>query len=576
MSHRVYLYNVSTPGQAGDNDKMMMEWGYELPLLLQPLFIAGGSIGGNNYNTHTEPDNWGLYFDAKPGIENLKRFYAFLERQPGFITNQEAFTAARENLFRYIENLDQAYFHIDAWDVFNMDDQPHQEQAETLLAIIAHNNRVIGNAIENNDISLLLYKELQGASPAFNSFSELFNYEDYDYGWGHIWVDDENPEDVDFFEEDGKWGLKDTNGKTLLEPRFDELYGFSIDNVAVACLAGKFGYVNKLGKIVVPLMYDDAFDFERGRAIVKIGEKFGLINEKNATVIPFEFDDIEKLDDNGNLNVLKGNKWGVMDSDGKMVIAPEYDQKFVDAYSYYHSAINGEKKQPILNRYFKFIGEFPQAAIEGLGEGYILVNPYEGSKEHILFGNDGAVLEKGFDQLIRQTNFPNVLILQKGGKYGALGLRQQSVILPYEYDALADMLAYRDAKTTDLIFAQKGNTRGIFDGNAEHPYWHFPLNDYEDIIWLNENYFALKRAGLWAIASSPEEWLSDFEFDIVVKKSPVFGFAYALKGSQVFTVDNTGAYPADKSLVQDDVEDRYSSYYFDKHMLHLLKKYIRE
>lgn len=51
-----------------------MKWGYEMPLLLQPLLVDGGLIDGNNYNNHTEPDNAGLYYNARTGIENLKRF----------------------------------------------------------------------------------------------------------------------------------------------------------------------------------------------------------------------------------------------------------------------------------------------------------------------------------------------------------------------------------------------------------------------------------------------------------------------------------------------------------------------
>nr|WP_294873542.1 hypothetical protein [uncultured Pedobacter sp.] len=34
MSHRSYLYNINTPSIAESADKMMMEWGYEMPLML--------------------------------------------------------------------------------------------------------------------------------------------------------------------------------------------------------------------------------------------------------------------------------------------------------------------------------------------------------------------------------------------------------------------------------------------------------------------------------------------------------------------------------------------------------------
>jgi len=60
-------------------DVMVMEWGYEVPLLLQPLLIDSGFVAGNIYNTHTDPENFGLYYNAENGIKNIKRFYNFIE-----------------------------------------------------------------------------------------------------------------------------------------------------------------------------------------------------------------------------------------------------------------------------------------------------------------------------------------------------------------------------------------------------------------------------------------------------------------------------------------------------------------
>jgi len=204
-----------------------------------------------------------------------------------------------------------------------------------------------------------------------------------------------------------------------------------------------------------------------------------------------------------------------------------------------------------------------------------LINPHKDSNQAMLFGRDGSMLEKGFEKIIRQTNFPNALILRKGKKYGALGLQQQSVILPYEYDALGDLLAYRNQKTTDFILAQKGDQKGIFDGNAVHPNWLIPLDDYQDIIWLHEDCFAVQKIGKWGISNISENWFSDYEFDAVTRKMAVYGFAYAFKGPEVYVVDKNEIYPADKEKVREDVQDKYSDYYFNGEIMVLLKAYIK-
>lgn len=64
MSHRIYIYNVTAPEKVSQSNFMLTEWGYDVPLLLQPLLIANGFVSGNIYNTHTDPENYGLYYSA--------------------------------------------------------------------------------------------------------------------------------------------------------------------------------------------------------------------------------------------------------------------------------------------------------------------------------------------------------------------------------------------------------------------------------------------------------------------------------------------------------------------------------
>ena len=90
MSHRLYLYNKAEIGSSEDDCLPLMEWGYELPLLLHPLFAQGACVGHNCYNDpHSEE---GLYAEAPAGIEALRAFYAFIERHAGSLLDDvEAF-----------------------------------------------------------------------------------------------------------------------------------------------------------------------------------------------------------------------------------------------------------------------------------------------------------------------------------------------------------------------------------------------------------------------------------------------------------------------------------------------------
>jgi TPR repeat protein len=324
MSHRVYLYNVNTPSAAKENDKMMMEWGYEMPLLLQPLLINGAFITGNNYNNHTEESDAGLYYDAKPGIENLKRFYNFLETQDAIISDKAAFAEAKNSLFKYLDSLEHPYFNLDMWDVFNMEETPHEDQAATWLADIAFNNAVITKAMDNNDISLLPYNELKNVSMAFQTFEDLLNYGGYNYGWGHIY--EEIPTQK-IYQENELWGLKAPDGAILLPPQFDEFYEFSAQGLAVVMKAGKYGYVHTSGKIAIPLEWDDAFDFEYSfLAVVKRNDLLGLINMMGGLVTPLEYEDIESFGNDGRFIAQKNGKWGMLGQDGKVIMDFDYEK----------------------------------------------------------------------------------------------------------------------------------------------------------------------------------------------------------------------------------------------------------
>lgn len=55
---------------------------------------------------------------------------------------------------------------------------------------------------------------------------------------------------------------------------------------------GKWGYINKTGKVVIPLQYDDAYSFYEGLAVVKKDGKYGFINKTGKIIVPLQYDDV--------------------------------------------------------------------------------------------------------------------------------------------------------------------------------------------------------------------------------------------------------------------------------------------
>jgi hypothetical protein len=72
-------------------------------------------------------------------------------------------------------------------------------------------------------------------------------------------------------------------------------------------IKGKTGFINPKGEQVVPATYDEAADFKNGISIVIFGEKKGVLDLSGKLIIPCEMDEIETAG-NGMLKLEKNGK----------------------------------------------------------------------------------------------------------------------------------------------------------------------------------------------------------------------------------------------------------------------------
>ena len=109
-----------------------------------------------------------------------------------------------------------------------------------------------------------------------------------------------------------------------------EKYGGN--KVGKSVLDVHFGYVDTLGRAVIPVRFDYASDFSQGLALVGIGprgaRKFGFIDPEGREVVPIEYDDAETPRE-GLLKVMRRNGeddplWGYLLASGEVVVPLEY------------------------------------------------------------------------------------------------------------------------------------------------------------------------------------------------------------------------------------------------------------
>ena len=87
---------------------------------------------------------------------------------------------------------------------------------------------------------------------------------------------------------------------------------------------GKYGYVDKTRRLVIPCLYDYANEFREGLAEVKKSGKYGYIDKTGRAVIPCQYDYTDGFRE-GMAVVGKSDKWGFVDKTGREVIPCQYD-----------------------------------------------------------------------------------------------------------------------------------------------------------------------------------------------------------------------------------------------------------
>jgi WG containing repeat len=124
----------------------------------------------------------------------------------------------------------------------------------------------------------------------------------------------------------GKYGFMDKNGKVVIDFIFDAVSSFSEDVAAVAITIDSvlsWKYIDKSGNPVSAKTYADALPFHQGRAAVHLGDTWNWINKSGEVMINADFDECRSFY-NGFAAFRKGENWGILSISGKEVLEPSY------------------------------------------------------------------------------------------------------------------------------------------------------------------------------------------------------------------------------------------------------------
>lgn len=166
------------------------------------------------------------------------------------------------------------------------------------------------------------------------------------------------------------------------------------EGLVVVYRAGKYGYMNKQRKLVIPYTYQEANDFKGGLAVVTQGRGYGAIDQSGNTIVPMKFDNLNDyseglavygrrnhwndasqygfVDKKGNIRIeakwddaykfseglaaVKSGgdydgKWGVIDTAGNYIVKPKYDEPAISLFTDAYEIDDGYYKNGMMNMY---------------------------------------------------------------------------------------------------------------------------------------------------------------------------------------------------------------------------------
>ncbi|MEJ2164742.1 MAG: WG repeat-containing protein, partial [Desulfobacterales bacterium] len=119
----------------------------------------------------------------------------------------------------------------------------------------------------------------------------------------------------------GKWGYINKDGRLSIQPQFEEALPFS-EGLGQVKSGKHWGYIDQNGKIVIACKFEKSAPFSNGLAGIHIENRFGYIEKQGKTVVRPNFASGTAFS-NGYAAVQTpsccGGKWIYLDRQGLMI-----------------------------------------------------------------------------------------------------------------------------------------------------------------------------------------------------------------------------------------------------------------
>ena len=391
----------------------------------------------------------------------------------------------------------------------------------------------------------------------FTEYEQIEALENYDKNQ-NVW----HEKNLLKVKQNGKYGLIDLDGKTIINCDYDEIYTLKgIENSIIIEKNGQVGLIDSTGRIIIETIYKEikplGTEALNGYITINQEGKYGVVAANKDHKLENNYEKIEQIYGSNLYVIVEKGKQKLINSKGTALLEQDFD----------------EIKQILQknNDQVVFVKDGKYGVMTTSGE-IKIENIYEDIKE----------LENGY------------LVAKKDDKYGIID-NANNVKLGFSYTSIsynkeADLYIAEDTNFQSSIIDKNFEVKliGILSElNAEQKYIKMYAN--EEYKYYNLNFeeklntevlkantlFLSKKDGKYGYVNSKGEVVVDYIYDDATEQNK-FGYAAVQKNGLWGSIDNEGnvviepTYDLDNNIIIDLIgkwhlgEDLNMNYYCDK------------
>lgn len=284
---------------------------------------------------------------------------------------------------------------------------------------------------------------------------------------------------------------------------------------------GFIGLINTKGKIIIEPNYEDIKVLQKDLILVYKNGQYYFINSKEISLFDTPFETIEILNGTNKIFIIsQENKYGIMNSQGKIILECKYNQILktkAENNNYAFQAINDTTSENYYyqnDTFFEKVLEANNMNIISIDSEYIYYTNAEGIFH--LYNIQKQTMKQLKENYLALKPFNNGLAfaINENNKVGFIDENEQ-IIIPFEYD----INFTQSFDNNNYAIVEKNNLVGIITKSKEEI---LPINYKEIEILSKDNFLVYDENNKINIINSKQKNLTENKYLTIetIKNSP--------------------------------------------------------